>query len=56
MIHDLPGPKHPARKYFEIRKNKKIFVSQNRSYSNSAKPERKTISDRKKGKRNMIMT
>lgn len=56
MIHDLPGPKHPARKYLEIRKNKKIFVSQNRSYSNSSNPERKTISDRKKGKRNLIMT
>lgn len=48
VFHDLPGPKHPVRKYFEICKNKKILVSQNRSYSNSSNPERKTKSDCKK--------
>lgn len=55
VFHDLPGPKHPVRKYFEIRKNKKILVSQNRSYSNSSNPEIKLKVIARKEKRNMII-
>ena len=46
-IHMLPGPKHPASKYYELRK-KKSFMNTQRSYQNSTNPERSTKRDRLK--------
>ena len=48
-IDYLPGPKHPARKYYEARKQKKNFNSQ-RIYKNTSNPERATKRDRQKRK------
>lgn len=45
----LPGPKHPAQKYYEKRKNN-IAVSTQRSYKASSNPERATKRDREKRK------
>jgi hypothetical protein len=50
IINELPGPKHPARKFYELRKKKKQMISQNRSYKTSSNPERKSKNDRKKRK------
>lgn len=49
IINYLPGPKHPACKYYNLRKHKKdMLVSQNRKFKDSSNPERKTIEDRKR--------
>lgn len=50
IIHELPGPKHPARRFYELRKKKKILVTQNRTYKDSSNPERRTKNDRKRRK------
>ncbi|KAJ4443681.1 hypothetical protein ANN_05356 [Periplaneta americana] len=43
----LPGPKHPARKYYEARQDKRLLNNQ-RSYEQSSNPERATKRDREK--------
>ena len=48
-IDYLPGPKHPARKYYALRKKNKNFNCQ-QSYKNSSNPERATKRDRAKRK------
>ncbi|KAI5721493.1 hypothetical protein M8J77_021497 [Diaphorina citri] len=50
LIHRLPGPKHPAVKYFELRKSSKGVSSQNSSFKKSSNPERKTKRERNKRK------
>ena len=47
--HILPGPKHPAQKYYEKRKRDKATRTQ-RSYKTSSNPERSTKRDREKRK------
>ncbi|KAL1452451.1 hypothetical protein WDU94_006682 [Cyamophila willieti] len=55
VVHRLPGPKHPAVKYYEIRKNKNnVESSQNSRYKDSSNPQRKTKKDRKKRKESYI--
>lgn len=49
IVHQLPGPKHPARKYYELRKKKKE-VLQSRTYKMSSNPMRMTKNDRKRRK------
>jgi hypothetical protein len=48
-IYYMPGPKHPAFKYYNLRKQKKE-VSQNSTFKKSSNPERKTKNERKKRK------
>ncbi|KAJ4430501.1 hypothetical protein ANN_22717 [Periplaneta americana] len=43
----LPGPKHPARKYYEARQDKSLLNNQ-RSYEQSSNPECATKRDREK--------
>ncbi|KAJ4432625.1 hypothetical protein ANN_21248 [Periplaneta americana] len=43
----LPGPKHPARKYYEARQDKRL-LNNHRSYEQSSNPERATKRDREK--------
>lgn len=50
VIHILPGPKHPAIKYYELRKKNKHVSSQNSNYSKNSNPERSTKRDRNKRK------
>ncbi|KAI5756414.1 hypothetical protein M8J77_024921 [Diaphorina citri] len=55
VIHLLPGPKHPAVKYYELRKKRNSQVSsQNSSYKKSSNPQRVTKRDRKKRKEAFI--
>lgn len=39
-IDALRGPRHPAQKYYQARKNKQTFVNVNRSYKSTTNPER----------------
>ena len=48
-VHILPGPKHPAQKYYEARKNKCDVINQ-QSYKQSSNPQRATKRDREKRK------
>lgn len=50
VIHILPGPKHPAIKYYELRKKGKQVSSQNSNHKKSSNPERSTKRDRNKRK------
>lgn len=54
LIHKLPGPRHPAVKFYELRKRNKNVSSQNSNYNKSSNPERKTKRDRKKRKKAYI--
>ena len=46
-IHLLPGPKHPAVRYFEARKQKKAFNNQ-KNYKNHSNPERASKRERER--------
>lgn len=51
VIHELPGPKGPARKYFEMRnKRKKNIAKQNIKYKISSNTTRKTKNGRRRRK------
>ncbi|KAJ4446513.1 hypothetical protein ANN_13209 [Periplaneta americana] len=44
----LPGPKHPACCYFEMRQHKRIFKSNDRTYAKTSNPEKLSKRDIKK--------
>ena len=48
-IDVLPGPRHPARRYYHLRK-KKSATNNQRTYQTSSNPERATKRDREKRK------
>jgi hypothetical protein len=49
-IDILPGPKHPATKFYRARKVKQTFTTNNRTFKNSTNPERHSKRDRCKRK------
>lgn len=46
----LPGPRHPAQKYFEARKRKETFVNVKRSFQTSSNPQRSDKRSKEKTK------
>lgn len=46
----LPGPKHPAVKFYRARKSKNIFSTNDRNYHQSKNPERQSKRDRNRRK------
>lgn len=54
-MHYLPGPKHPANKYYEARRKRKdILVRNNNKYKDTTNPERKTKRDKQKRKETFL--
>lgn len=53
-IKYLPGPKHPATKYYEKRKEKLLKASNNGQYKNSSNPERRSKRDKERRKEKFI--
>lgn len=44
----LPGPKHPATKYYEARKRKSTFKNREHNFSQSSNPQRYSKNERKR--------